>query len=188
VWAEFSAIDTNARANVQSAKKAQRAQRKQPNNNHNNISRTLITMKIEISIHASKLHNAAGAFKGTSDPFAVVTKIATQRSAKAEVLGKTEVIKNSLSPQWVKVFVLDYELGSNLKVAINIFDEVRKGENKSMGSAVFDIGELLVSFSYFCRLSVFHFSSDLFPFLTHFLPFVNNIYYRELEEIPRPRN
>lgn len=46
-------------------------------------------------------------------------------------------------PQWVKVFTLDYDLGTPCKVAINIFDEVRKGDNKSMGSAVFDIGELL---------------------------------------------
>lgn len=41
------------------------------------------------------------------------------------------------------MFTLDYELGRPVKVAVNIFDEVRKGENKGMGSAVFDIGELL---------------------------------------------
>jgi len=52
-------------------------------------------------------------------------------------------IKNSLSPEWTKVFVFDYELGTPTKVAVNIFDEVRKGENKSMGSCVFDIGEVL---------------------------------------------
>ncbi|EEC47209.1 predicted protein, partial [Phaeodactylum tricornutum CCAP 1055/1] len=51
--------------------------------------------------------------------------------------------KNSLSPHWVKVFEIDYELGTPSKVAVNIFDEVRKGENKGIGSAVFDIGELL---------------------------------------------
>ena len=38
---------------------------------------------------------------------------------------------------------VDYELGSPTKVAINIFDEVRKGNNLGMGSAVFDIAELL---------------------------------------------
>jgi hypothetical protein len=48
-----------------------------------------------------------------------------------------------LFADWVKVFVLDYELGTPFKVCVSIFDEVRKGENKSMGSAVFDIGELL---------------------------------------------
>ena len=34
-------------------------------------------MKLEISLHASQLKNVAGAFKGISDPFAVVTQIAT---------------------------------------------------------------------------------------------------------------
>jgi hypothetical protein len=100
-------------------------------------------MKVELSIHASGLKNIAGALKGTSDPFAVATKIATSKGSKPEILGKTEVIKNSLSPMWVKVFSMDYELGTPTKVAINIFDEVRKGENKAMGAAVFDIGELL---------------------------------------------
>jgi Ca2+-dependent lipid-binding protein len=100
-------------------------------------------MKVELSIHAVKLHNVAGAFKGTSDPFAVVTKIATETGSKPIILGKTEVVKNSLSPMWVTVFSLDYELGTPTRVAINLFDEVRKGENKSMGAAVFDIGELL---------------------------------------------
>jgi hypothetical protein len=35
------------------------------------------SMKLEVSVHAQKLKNVAGAFKGTSDPFAVVTQIAS---------------------------------------------------------------------------------------------------------------
>jgi hypothetical protein len=34
-------------------------------------------------------------------------------------------------------------MGTPVKIAISIFDEVRKGENKSMGSAVFDVSEVL---------------------------------------------
>ncbi len=34
-------------------------------------------MKLEISVHALKLKNVAGAFKGTSDPFAILTQVAT---------------------------------------------------------------------------------------------------------------
>jgi hypothetical protein len=120
---------------------------KQQHNTHHKINYPNITdpkiMKLELSLHASKLKNVAGAFKGTSDPFAVVTKIATQQGTKAEVLGKTELIKNTLNPEWVKVFVFDYELGKTTKVAVSVFDEVKKKENKPMGSAVFDIGELL---------------------------------------------
>ena len=48
-------------------------------------------MKVELSIHASKLKNVAGLGKGTSDPFAVVTQIATAPGLKPLVLGKTEV-------------------------------------------------------------------------------------------------
>jgi hypothetical protein len=72
-----------------------------------------------------------------------VTKLATAAGQKPEIVGKTEIIKNSLSPMWVTVFSLDYQLGTPTKIAINLFDEVRKGENKAMGAAVFDIGELL---------------------------------------------
>ena len=86
-----------------------------------------------------------GAFKGTSDPFAVVTKLSTKPGDKPTVLGKTEVIKNSLSPNWVHVFTMDYDLGTPCKIAVNIFDEVRKSNNLGMGSAVFDVGEILGS-------------------------------------------
>jgi flavin-binding protein dodecin len=102
-------------------------------------------MKLELSIHAINLKNVAGAFKGTSDPFAVVTVLATQPGSTPNALGKTEVIQNTLNPKWVKVFELDYELGIPQKIAINIFDEVTKGTNKAMGSAVFDVAEVLGS-------------------------------------------
>ncbi len=52
-------------------------------------------------------------------------------------------IKNALNPEWTKVFNIDYELGTPVKIAITIFDQVKKGDNKSMGAAVFDLGELL---------------------------------------------
>lgn len=100
-------------------------------------------MRVELSIHASNLKNVAGMGKGTSDPFAVVTQIATVAGNKPLVLGKTEVIKNTLSPNWVKTFTFDYELGIPMKVAVTIFDEVKKGDNKSMGAVVFDIGDVL---------------------------------------------
>lgn len=48
-------------------------------------------MKVELSLHALKLKNVAGTFKGTSDPFAVVTLMGCEPGAKPKVLGKTEV-------------------------------------------------------------------------------------------------
>lgn len=142
-------------------------------------------MKVELSVHALKLKNVAGAFKGTSDPFAVVTQIAATPGERPRVIGKTEVVKNSLNPQWVTSFTLDYEMGMPLKVAVNIFDEVRKGDNKTMGSAVFEIGEVLGTCVCVC---VFHLS---FIFLILTLAFSScslSTHTQEPVAIPRPRN
>lgn len=84
-----------------------------------------------------------GAFKGTSDPFAVVTQLSTKPGERPVVLGRSEVVKNSLSPEWVKVYHLEYSMGTTCKVAVNIFDEVRKSNNIGMGSAVFDVAAVL---------------------------------------------
>lgn len=64
---------------------------------------------------------------------------------KPEIIGKTEVVKNNLNPDFTKVFKIEYDLGTPVKVAVSIFDEVRKGDNRTMGAAVFDIGELLAA-------------------------------------------
>jgi len=99
--------------------------------------------RVQISIRATKLPNVAGAFKGTSDPFAVVTLLPNGRDSKPKIVGKTEVIKNTLAPDWAKTFFLDYELGTPVSLLIKVFDEVRKGENIEMGSAVFELGSIL---------------------------------------------
>ena len=57
------------------------------NNNNNNNKQT----KVCISLYAAKLRNVAGAFHGTSDPYAVVTILAGGPMEKPVVLGKTEV-------------------------------------------------------------------------------------------------
>ena len=48
-------------------------------------------VQVQLAISARGLQNVAGVFKGTSYPFAVVTKIATKHGEQPEVLGKTEV-------------------------------------------------------------------------------------------------
>jgi len=98
--------------------------------------------KLMLSLKAKDLSNVAGVFKGISDPYATVT-IFSYRSHNPVLLGKTEVVKNSLNPDWVKTFPLDYVLGSSMNVVINLFDEVRKSKNISMGSASFDVSKLL---------------------------------------------
>lgn len=103
----------------------------------------MTTQKVQLSLKATKLKNVAGAFKGISDPFAVVTILPQSRDAKPRIIGKTEVHKNTLSPDWVKTFFLDYELGTPVSILIKIFDEVKKGENIEMGSCVFELGAIL---------------------------------------------
>ena len=52
-------------------------------------------------------------------------------------------IKNSLSPDWVTSFFVDYEFGTPVSILVKVFDEVKKSENKEMGSAVFEMGAVL---------------------------------------------
>jgi hypothetical protein len=47
--------------------------------------------KVRLELYAQKLKNIAGAFKGVSDPFAVVTLLSGDPKEKPRVLGKTEV-------------------------------------------------------------------------------------------------
>jgi Ca2+-dependent lipid-binding protein len=104
-------------------------------------------MKLELSLNASGLKNVAGGgpFKGKSDPFAVVTNIATTPGSKPQVIGRTEVCNNTLNPEWTTTFFIDYELGTPSSLAVSIFDhEEKQGrEHKPMGSAVFDVAAML---------------------------------------------
>merc|ERR1740124_187453 len=55
-------------------------------------------------------------------------------------------MKNTLSPKWATVIDAgEYVLGEPMKIAVQLFDEVRKGDNKSMGSATFELGEVLAA-------------------------------------------
>jgi hypothetical protein len=102
-------------------------------------------MKLSISLKASNLKNVAGTFKGQSDPFAVVTLLGNHRDDKPHIIGKTEVIKNTLHPDWVNTFIIDYELGEPVNLLVKIFDENSKGDNVPMGSALFEVGNILGS-------------------------------------------
>jgi len=89
--------------------------------------------KLQLTLYASGLKNVAGLGKGISDPFAIVTLLATAPGEKPRVLGKTEVIKNSLSPKWTTSFLFDYSFGREMHINISIVDEVRKRSDKPMG-------------------------------------------------------
>ena len=50
-----------------------------------------MTSRVRLELYAKGLPNVAGFGKGTSDPFAVVTRLASDPSQAPQVLGKTEV-------------------------------------------------------------------------------------------------
>jgi Copine/C2 domain len=58
-------------------------------------------------------------------------------------------IENTLSPRWITTFDLDYEISQNTRINVGVWDEVRrkgntsKNLNKPMGSALFEVGEVL---------------------------------------------
>ena len=100
-------------------------------------------MKIEISLRAKNLKNVAGFGRGKSDPFAVLTLLSNNVDMKPKVLGKTEVIRNNLSPDFATTFQVDYSLGESTNLLVNIFDYNHNLKHVPMASAVFDVGSIL---------------------------------------------
>ena len=102
--------------------------------------------RVRVELFGSKLKNVAGAFKGTSDPYAIVTRLGDKPGDAPQILGRTEVIKNNLSPHWTTHFDLEYTLGRQTRINVGVYDEVRKAAvDKPMGSAVFEVGDILGS-------------------------------------------
>ena len=55
-------------------------------------------------------------------------------------------IPNSLDPAWTHVFETEYKFGQETKFTVGILDDVgTSGKEKSMGSAVFEVGEVLAA-------------------------------------------
>lgn len=93
--------------------------------------------KLQLTLHATGLKNIAGLGKGTSDPYAIVTLLASGPGEKPRILGKTEVIKNSLSPKWTTSFLFDYSFGKETHINVSVVDEIRKQSDKTMGCKFF---------------------------------------------------
>jgi hypothetical protein len=99
-------------------------------------------MRLQLSIWAEDLPNASS-FGGKPDPFAVVTVLHKEVGVKPTLLGKTEVIPNTNSPDWTKILVLeDFELGKPTHMVVSIYDGSKKA-NTPMGTTVFEVGSVL---------------------------------------------
>jgi hypothetical protein len=98
-------------------------------------------MKLHLSIWAEDLTSPSSF--NTPDPFAVVTLLHKEVGEKPTLLGKTEVIPNTNSPDWTKILVLeDFELGKPTHLVVSIYDS-NKRSNAPMGSTVFEVGSVL---------------------------------------------
>lgn len=82
---------------------------------------------------------------GTSDPYAVVTRIATEPGETPRVLGRTEVVSNTQSPTWAKKFLLDFDLGTTQKLVVSVYHKRSDDDagSESMGATLFDVGKTL---------------------------------------------
>lgn len=70
--------------------------------------------------------------------------MASDNKSAPKILGKTEIIKNNLSPTFVTRFELDYEFGKLTHFTISIFDSISKKKgDKLMGSAMFEVGAIM---------------------------------------------
>lgn len=123
--------------------------------------------KLQLTLQATGLKNVAGLGKGTSDPFAIVTLLATGPGEKPRVLGKTEVIKNSLSPKWTTSFLFDYSFGKETHINVSVVDEVRKQSDKPMGCECFRA----------CLQCVDEFIYLMIFALTHFLYYFSHSFH-----------
>ena len=99
-------------------------------------------IRVRLELHASKLKGYAF---GKTAPFAVVTLLSSDPRDAPVILGRTKNLPGTLSPRWIEAFHIDYEIGQETRVNIGIYDELSKkeGSNTPMGSAVFEIGDVL---------------------------------------------
>jgi len=94
--------------------------------------------EIQISLTAEDLTNT-GTFS-TADPMAVVKLVVEDEDPV--VLGKTEVVKNELSPKWMRTFVIDYDPEMQTAISVQVYDKEEDSDNK-MGGTFFDIGNII---------------------------------------------
>jgi hypothetical protein len=86
-------------------------------------------MKLQLTIFAQDL-----VVKEGSSVFAVAALVGKQ----AQILGKTETLKNTNAPDFTKIFLLDYELGQTQTIQVSLMEG-----NQNIGSAIYNVGSVL---------------------------------------------
>jgi len=106
------------------------------------------TSRLQLSLSGKNLTNLAGILN-TSDPFAVITVRGDSPDKPPVIVGQTEVVYNSLKPQWSTVIFLDgYKFGVPHYVEVGVFDFQAKqvGESeKNLAKQSSEQGRLITS-------------------------------------------
>ena len=84
--------------------------------------------RYQLKLHAERLPNVGGLFR-TSSPYAEVDIIEGPNKGK---LGKTEVSEKNLSPQWVKIFFIEFDPSIRVVVRVRIWDDRGDGRDPIM--------------------------------------------------------
>jgi hypothetical protein len=115
-------------------------------------------MRLKLSIWAENLPcGAPGGSAATSpgacpNPFGVVAAMPPQGSppgASPRVLGRTETLRGTASPDWTKFFVVeDFQMGQPYVVMVSVYDDDDEEEDsracrRLLGSTLFDLGNVL---------------------------------------------
>ncbi len=95
--------------------------------------------QLRLTLHATGLKNVAGAFKGSSDPYAEIKLLVSGSDGQPEerLLGRTEAIKNALSPTWTASFLFDCSSGKDAIIEVAVVDKIRKGRDAFIGCKTF---------------------------------------------------
>ena len=72
-----------------------------------------------------------------------MTQLATCPDDIPKIIGRTEEVEDSLNPKWVHLFRFEYKLGTPIQIHVEIWDKIKKGNYKTMGSCFFDVGMVL---------------------------------------------
>ena len=88
-------------------------------------------LQLQLTLQATGLKSIAGHGKKTSDPYAEVKLLFANEEL---FLGRTEVIKNSLSPKWTASFIFDHSVvGKDAFIEVSVVDKVGKGSDVFLG-------------------------------------------------------
>lgn len=91
--------------------------------------------RYQLSLNAIDLPNRGGLFR-MSSPYARVKVVSGPKQGTD--LGKTEAITRNLSPDWCKIFFLEFSPSDVTNLEISIWDKVDRKKDVKMGVAIFE--------------------------------------------------